>query len=68
MEKANADIRAAAKEAGVYLYSIAFKMGVSENTLTRLLRRELPAAKKSELLQIVEEIRAEKQKTPIERR
>ena len=59
MSKANTDIRVAAKKAGVYLYNIADRLGVSENTLTRLLRRELNAEKKTEILRLIAEIGVE---------
>lgn len=59
MSKANADIKAAAKKAGVYLYNIADRLGVCENTLTIRLRRELPADKKAEIMSLIAEIAAE---------
>ena len=57
----NADIRAVAKQNGVYLYAIADKLGVSEPTMTRLMRRELPEEKKTQLKEIIAEIAAELQ-------
>ncbi len=57
----NADIRAVAKQNGVYLYAIADKLGVSEPTMTRLMRRELPEEKKTQLKEIIAEIAAEQQ-------
>lgn len=62
MSKANTEIRVAAKKTGVYLYNIADRLGVSENTLTRLLRRELNAEKKTEILRLIAEIGAENSK------
>lgn len=41
MIKRNAEIRAAAKSAGVFLYEIAEQLGVSEPTFNRYLRKEL---------------------------
>ena len=41
MIKRNAEIRAAAKSAGVFLYEIAEKLDVSEPTFIRWLRKEL---------------------------
>lgn len=61
MSKANADIREAAKKAGVYLYNIADRLGVCENTLTIRLRRELPEDKKRQILDIITEIASERQ-------
>lgn len=55
----NTDIRAAAKQSGVFLYAIADKLGISEPTMTRLLRRELPGEKKAQLKAIIAEIAAE---------
>lgn len=57
----NADIRAVAKQNGVYLYAIADKLGVSEPTMTRLMRRELPEEKKTQLKELIAEIAAEQQ-------
>ncbi len=57
----NADIRIEAKRAGVFLYTIADKLGISEPTMTRLLRRELPDEKKAQIKGIIAEIVAEKQ-------
>lgn len=55
----NTDIRAAAKQNGVYLYAIAERLGISEPTMTRLLRRELPTDKKEQITSIIAEIAAE---------
>lgn len=55
----NADIRAAAKQAGVFLYAIANKLGVSEPTMTRLLRRELSDDKKRQIKRIIAELSVE---------
>ncbi len=55
----NTDIRAAAKNSGVFLYAIADKLGISEPTMTRLMRRELPEEKKNQLKAIIAEIAAE---------
>ena len=61
-ELANADIRKAAKEAGVSLWELADYMNISEPTLTRKLRRELSEDEKCDLIidigEIVEEHRA----------
>lgn len=59
MSKANADIREAAKKAGVYLYNIADRLGVCENTLTIRLRRELSEDNKRQILDIISELAAE---------
>lgn len=59
----NLDIRNAAKEAGVFLYQIADKLGISEPTMVRWLRYELPAEKKTRIMSIISELAAEKKKT-----
>ena len=58
----NIDIRKLAKESGVFLYDIAERLGVCEMTVTRLLRRELPDAKKAQLKEIIADLAAEKAK------
>jgi len=63
----NTDIRAEAKQAGVFLYAIADRLGVSEPTMTRLLRRELPEAKKAQIKGIIADLAAEKQSNSSEK-
>lgn len=60
MSAANADIRAAANRAGVYLYNIAYRLGISENTMTRRLRRELSDEEKAKIKGIIAELADEK--------
>ena len=52
----NQEIRKTAKEKKVYLWMVAEKMNVSEMTLTRKLRHELPDAEKAKILAIIDEI------------
>lgn len=59
MIKHNTDIRTTAKQNGVYLYEIAEKLGVSEPTFNRWLRKELSAELKEEATAAIEEIRKE---------
>lgn len=47
---ANADIRQVAKDAGVSLWELADEMNISESTLTRMLRHELPGMIKADLM------------------
>lgn len=63
MSSANSDIKSAAKAAGIYLYNIADRLGVSENTMTRLMRRELSDEKKAQIKAIIAELAAEKKQT-----
>ena len=60
---ANTDIRATAKDKGVRLWEIAEYLKVSDPTMTRKLRKELPDSKKQEILKIIEELAAEKAAT-----
>lgn len=57
---ANADIRAKAKGAGVRMWELADHFGISEPTVTRKLRHELPQAEKDRIFSIIEEIAKEK--------
>lgn len=62
--KRNNDIRAAAKENGVYLYEIAEKLDVSEPTFIRYMRKELSDAMKTKVLAAIEEIKREHESEP----
>lgn len=59
MEKANNDIRLMARGAGVPLWKICLVLEISEPTLTRKLRIELPETEKVRLLTIIEKLREE---------
>lgn len=56
----NIDIRTAAKQNGVRLWEVADRLNVSEPTITRKLRRELPADEKQRIISLIDEISAEK--------
>ena len=58
---ANADIRQAAKSAGVCLWQIAERIGVNDGNFSRKLRRELPPAEREKVLNIIRELSQEKQ-------
>ncbi len=60
MIKRNTEIRATAKSAGVFLYEIAEKLGVSEPTFNRMLRKELDEPTKHKALTAIEQIRRER--------
>ena len=47
MIKKNVDVRKAAKDSGVFLWEIADKLGVSEPTLNRWLRKEMSDSQKA---------------------
>lgn len=54
--KLNRKIRAAAVVAGVPMYKIAMELGISEVTLYRYLRTELPEEKKKAILAAIEKL------------
>ena len=57
MIKENNDIRTAARQAGVTLWSIAEHMGISEATMTRMLRKKLSDEEQSRILEVISLIR-----------
>ena len=56
MQTANLEIRKAAKAASVPLWALAKEHGVSEATMTRLLRLELSEEKKVALLATIQRL------------
>lgn len=54
--KANNDIREYAKSKHVCLWQIADELNISEPTMTRKLRRELPDIAKSKIRDIIDKI------------
>lgn len=56
----NNEIRKAAKTNGVFLWQVAERLKISEPTMTRKLRRELPPDEKQRIFSIIDEIAAEK--------
>lgn len=57
----NVEIRKAANEAGVFLWEVAEIYGLSDSNFSRKLRRELPTAEKTKILEIIDRLKAEKQ-------
>lgn len=57
---ANITIRKALKANGVFLWEVGKSLGVSEATMTRMMRTELPPKKKQEILEIIQHIRKER--------
>jgi len=57
----NADLREAAKNAGVYFWQIAELWGVSESYMTRLMRRELNPEERTKFLSSVDQLKAEQE-------
>ncbi len=54
---ANQEVRRAAEVAKVKLWEVAFAMGVSDNTLTRRLRFELPEDEKQRYLDTIQRLK-----------
>ena len=57
---ANHQIRQAAKKLDVKFWELGDALGVSEATVTRMLRRELDAEKQTSLLKIIETVAQQK--------
>ena len=55
----NQELKLKAAGAGVKLWRIAEKLGVTDNTLSRWLRSELPDEKKEKILAIIDELKQE---------
>lgn len=55
----NADLRQAARAAGVYFWQIAQLWGMSEAYMTRLMRQDLTEEKRQQFLSAVEQLKAE---------
>ncbi len=53
-EKANQDIRKAIFDSGLYQYEIADALGIREENLCKLLRKELPQEEKEKILKVIE--------------
>lgn len=58
---ANTDIRTTAKEKKVRFWEVAEYLKISEPTMTRKLRKELPDSEKQDIFKIIDELAAEKQ-------
>lgn len=56
---ANQDIRRTAAGAGVKLWQIAEDLGIADCSLSRKLRRELPAEEKKKIFSIIEKLSGE---------
>lgn len=56
----NLEIRQKAKEKGVLLWEVADTLKISEATMTRKLRKELPPKEKSQIFEIIEKVAKEK--------
>jgi hypothetical protein len=63
---ANLDIKTEVKSAGLKLWQIAYEMGIqSDSNFSRKLRRELPAAEKDNIRQIIARLAAQREQEAI---
>ncbi len=53
----NEDIRTAAKAAGVRLWMVADRLGLTDSSFSRKLRFELPDEEKQKILKIIDELK-----------
>ena len=58
MKMANADLRAEARAARVPMWQVGEVLAVSEPTMTRKLRKELPVEEKAHIRAIIEQLKA----------
>lgn len=56
---ANTAIRIAVASSGVKLWQIAEALGIADSSLSRKLRRELPAEEKQKILAIIDQLKEE---------
>lgn len=59
----NEKIRTAAKDAGVKLWQIAERVGLTDSIFSRKLRRELPDEERKRILRLIDEIAAGREET-----
>lgn len=57
----NEKIRTAAKDAGVKLWQIAERVGLTDSNFSRKLRRELPDEECERILRLIDELAAERE-------
>lgn len=53
----NEDIKLAARAAGIPLWRIAQEMRISESTITRRFRQELPVEEQQRILALIEQMK-----------
>lgn len=57
----NAELRQAAKNAGIYFWQIAELWNVSESYMTRLMRRELNPEERTKFLNAIDQLKSEQE-------
>lgn len=56
-----AEVRKLAKEAGVFLWQIAEKLGINDGNFSRKLRKPLSNADAAKILGIIDQLKAEQE-------
>lgn len=56
----NTNIRNYAKSRGIFLWQIAYELGITDATLSRKLRIPLPSDETARIMQIIDELAAKK--------
>jgi len=56
----NTEIRKAIKEAHIYSYEVAEALNIHENTLYRMLRKQISEEKKEEIMKIIKKLSVRK--------
>lgn len=56
MSKTNMKVRTALMTSGVYQYELADEIGVSEITLSRWMRKEMPDERQQAMVEMIEQI------------
>lgn len=59
MSPRNQDVRGAVRDAGIYLWQVADRLGYTDVYFSKLLRKELPAEVKSKVYRTIEELKNE---------
>lgn len=55
--KANYEIRRLVKESGIYLWQLAYSLGISDSALSRKLRKELSDQEKNKMLRVISSLK-----------
>ncbi|MEH7483336.1 hypothetical protein V7157_20185 [Neobacillus drentensis] len=54
MKKENSDIHQAIHDSGLFYWQVALEYGLNDGNFSRTLRKELSAAKKAKILEIIQ--------------
>lgn len=58
MQEKNSEIKMALKESRVRQWEVAEALNISESTIVRRLRKELPLDEKTRILQVIEQLKS----------